>query len=461
MSRKKLIVGKIVGVLCCLLISIACFGESVKQFRDGDVVCFLGDSITHNGRCQYYIFEYYVSRYPGRKMTFYNCGISGDTATRALSRLDWDLLDKKPNKTTIMLGMNDVGRGYYGKKKPDEKNLKMRASRISQYKKSMEKIADKLKKNNIEIIYLTPSPYDQTAKIKMQNLFGVNGALGECAEFCREEEKRNKSWLVDFYKPMTELNQKQQKVNPEFTLIGRDRVHPGKTGHFVMAYLFLKAQKVPGVVSSVKLEYKNGTLITEDNCRITNIKKEKKCLAFDCLEKSLPMPVSMGYKGADKLVPVTKDLNNETISVTGLLEGNYELLIDGKKFIKADAKVWEGGVNIATLPTPMQVQAAKVHNLVIEKQKLEARIRYLRKLEIIMKSRKVDYKNPEDRENFFEKFLEDMKGKKYARYYNNVVKSYRENKPKEKELLNKIKKLNNDIYKEAQPQLHHFELKSI
>lgn len=461
MRKKRMLTGKIIGALCGFLASIVCFAGSAKEFQNGDVVCFLGDSITHGGRYPFYILEYYVSRYPERKLTFHNCGISGDTATGALKRLDWDLLDRKPNKATIMLGMNDVGRSLYGKEKPDEKNLKMRADRIKRHKESMKKITDELKKNNIEIIYITPSPYDQTAEIEMNNLFGVNDALGECAEFCREEAKKNKSGLVDFNKPMTELNQKQQKKDPKFTLIGRDRVHPGGTGHFVMAYLFLKDQGVSGVVSSVKLDYKNGKLISEENCKVSNIKKEKKSLIFDCLEKALPMPFSNEYKEADKLVPLTKDLNNEMIAVAGLPDGSYELLIDGKKIIKADAKAWSDGVNIATLPTPMQAQAAKIHNLVMQKYGIERAIRSLRKLEITMRNKKVEIDKLEAREKFFEKFLKDMEGKKYARYYNNIVKSYRKNKPKEKELLDKAKKLNDDIYKEARPQIHHYEIKAL
>jgi endoglucanase len=452
---------KILGAFFCVLASIVCYAGSAKEFQDGDVVCFLGDSITHGGRYHSYIWEYYVSRYPDRKMTFYNCGISGDTAYGSLIRLDWDLLNRKPKKTTIMLGMNDVGRSLYGKENPDEKNLKDRKARIERHKESMKKITDELKKNNIEIIYITPSPYDQTSKIEKENLFGVNDALAECGEFCREQAKENKAGLVDFNKPMTELNIENQKSDPKFTLIGRDRVHPGATGHFVMAYLFLKSQGVSGIVSSAKLDYKAGKVISENNCKISNLKKDNKSLKFDCLEKSLPMATSREYKEADKFVALTEDLNNETLAVEGLPDGEFELLIDGKKVQKADAKAWAKGINLATLPTPMQAQAAKVHNLIMQKSGAERTIRSLVKLEIIMRRKKVDLGNLDAREKFFEKFLEDVKGKPYEKYYKNVIKSYKVNKPKENELLDKIKKLNLEIYKEAKPKPHHYEIKAL
>jgi endoglucanase len=452
--------GKVLAALFAF-VSISVFAGNAKEFQDGDVVCFLGDSITHGGRYPFCILECYATRYPDRKLIFHNCGISGDTATGALKRLDWDLLDRKPNKTAIMLGMNDVGRSLYGNDKPNAQRLKMRKDRIEAYKASMEKLAEILKKNNIEIIYITPSPYDQTAEIEKKNLFGVNDALGECAEFCRVEAEKNKAGLVDFHKPMTELNLKHQGNDPKYTLIGKDRVHPGGLGHFVMAYFFLKDQGVPGIVSSVSLDYKDARLLAEKNCKVSKLVKKGNAISFDCLERSLPIPVSQYYQEADKLVPLTKDLNNEMIVVADLPNGSYELSIDGKKILKADAKNWGEGVNIATLPTPMQEQAAKVHELVMEKYKVERVLRGLSKLEIRMRSDKVDIGDCEARKKFFKEFLKKIEGRNYCAYYNKLIESYKKDKPQENTFKDKIKKLNADIYKEAAPRLHHYELKAL
>lgn len=461
MRKRRLLIKLIIGTFYCFITLIACLGVSTKQFQDGDVVCFLGDSITHGGRYPFYILEYYATRYPNRKLLFHNCGISGDSAIGALRRLDWDLLNRKPNKTTIMLGMNDVNRGLYGKKNPDKKNLFMRTKAIRLHKKNMVKITDELKKKNIEIIYITPSPYDQTSAIKRENLYGVNEALLECTKFCRDLAVKNNAGLVDFHTAMTELNLVHQKTNPNFTLIGRDRVHPGKTGHFVMAYLFLKAQSVSSVVSSLKLDYKDGKLLSEKNCKVTNIRKEKKSITFDSLENSLPMSISVGYQGADKLVPVTKDLNNEIIAVVGLSDGNYELLIGGKTVIKANAKTWGRGVNIAPLPTPMHKQATAVHKLVMQKYYSEVILRGLKKIEVNMKRKKINIDSPKARAKYLAELQEKLKGSKYYIYYNRLIKSYKKNKPKENELLEKIEKINKEIYQRAKPRRHHYEIKAL
>ena len=61
---------------------------------------------------------------------------------------------------------------------------------------------------------------------------------------------------IDFNTPMDALNQKQQMVDPAFSIIGNDRVHPGAAGHMVMTYLFLKAQSLEGAVAHVEVDVK-------------------------------------------------------------------------------------------------------------------------------------------------------------------------------------------------------------
>ena len=446
-------------LLASLFSFFICFAGNAKEFQDGDIICFFGDSITHGGTYHAYILEFYATRYPERKLIFHNCGIGGDTASGALKRLDWDLLNLKPSKTIVMFGMNDVGVSFYGKENPDEKNLKRRKLFLQRYKESMGKISDVLKKNNIEIIYITPTPYDQTVKVERKSFFGANDALGICAEFCRKQAAENNAGLVDFYKPMTDMNLKKQKEAPSFSLIGKDRVHPHSTGHYVMAYLFLKSQGVSDLVSAVSFDFKSGKLLFEKNCKVSEINFGKKTLSFDCLEKALPLPVFREYMEADKLIPVTKELNNEVISVSGLPEGNYELLIDGKKILKASSEAWAKGVNIAVLSTPQQIQAVKIHKLVMKRYRAQTVLRGLVMMEIKMRRKNVDINNPKAREMYLKDFLESIKDHPKIRYYTSLVKSYRKYKPQEKKMLEKITKLNKDIYRENKPQKHHYKLK--
>ena len=66
-----------------------------------------------------------------------------------------------------------------------------------------------------------------------------------------------------------------RKKNPQYTLIGADRVHPKGPGHTMMAWLFLKAQGAPALVSDLKIDAKNVTVIKCENASVSNLQKEK------------------------------------------------------------------------------------------------------------------------------------------------------------------------------------------
>ena len=97
------------GLIGALLICSA----RAELFKDGETVCFFGDSITHGGRFHSYIYDYYLTRFPDRTVRFVNAGVSGDSAGGAQGRLADDVAANKPAAVVVMFGMNDVGRGNY------------------------------------------------------------------------------------------------------------------------------------------------------------------------------------------------------------------------------------------------------------------------------------------------------------------------------------------------------------
>ena len=50
--------------------------QAVPQFKDGDRVCFIGDSITHGGSYHSNVYLYYLTRFPDREFRVWNKGIS-------------------------------------------------------------------------------------------------------------------------------------------------------------------------------------------------------------------------------------------------------------------------------------------------------------------------------------------------------------------------------------------------
>ena len=141
-----------------------------EVFKDGETVCFLGDSITAGGRTQTIIADYYLTRFPERTIHFLNAGRSGDSAGGALGRLKEDVIDKKPTSVSIMLGMNDVGRGYYVES-PTELQLKSQKKALEDYQANMENVVARVRADAGEpkLLFITPSPFDQTVVLEKSN----------------------------------------------------------------------------------------------------------------------------------------------------------------------------------------------------------------------------------------------------------------------------------------------------
>ena len=344
-----------------------CAAPGGGLFKDGETVCFLGDSITAGGRTQTVLADYYLTRFPARTIRFVNAGRSGDSAGGALGRLQDDVIAKKPTSVTIMLGMNDVGRGSYVAK-PDAGKLRQQQQSLNGYKANMEKVVARIRAEAGEpkLVFITPSPFDQTVVLeKDNNQPGCNDGLGRCAEFVRALAATNHGTVVDFHAPMTALNLEQQQKDPKWTIIGADRVHPGAPGHLMMAWLFLKAQGAPAVVSRVTVDAAAGRVAENVNAEVTKFGKQDGGVTFTVLEKALPFPVDPAAKAALELLPIEKDLNQQLLAVSGLADGSYEVRIDGAAVGRHTAGELAHGINLAfneATPQCKQAQIVAHHN---------------------------------------------------------------------------------------------------
>jgi hypothetical protein len=157
---------------------------------------------------------------------------------------------------TVRFGMNDVNRGAYVAN-PDDKKQAAQQQALEAYKANMAKVVARIRTEAGEpkLLFITPSPFDQTVVLEKQNNQpGCNDGLGRCAEIVRELAAKNNGAVVDFHAPLTALNLKQQQRDPKWTIVGGDRVHPGAPGHLMMAWLFLKTQGAPSIVSKIAVD---------------------------------------------------------------------------------------------------------------------------------------------------------------------------------------------------------------
>lgn len=454
----------LVTIFCAALLALPARATdpSPGLFRDQERWAVVGDSITQGGTYYAWVYLYYATRFPALTLDAYNCGISGDNASGTLRRYDWDIRPHRASVATIMLGMNDVIRSYYGEDNPSQARLAQRAAALSAYRDNMTKLAQRLKADGARLIFVTPSPFDETADLPANRQTGVNGALAQCAAIMRELAASAGGSVIDLHGPMTELNLRLQKDDPKATIVGRDRIHPQVPGHFVMAYFFLKGQGAPSLVSHVDIDGAALRVRKAENATVTNLDNKNGALEFTSLEKSLPYPIASDVAPALAWIPFHQDFNQEILRVTGLSAGAHTLLIDGESVGTFDAAEFAAGINLATLAaTPQSRQSAAVLDLVRQWQKtIASHHRGIAQVEHSMLKNvprpvTLDAARPQ-----LEERLEKLNGGKASsnNYYRKVITNYLAVKPLEAQTRTEIPALAERIRKASQPVPHTYRI---
>lgn len=345
-----------------MVFALSAVAETSPAFVSGDRWAVLGDSITHTGSYHREIELFYLTRSPETLRDVINCGAAGDTSVAALRRLDWDCLAARPTVVSVMLGMNDVPRDLYAPKKTGPKVEEKRAERAAAFEKSLREITRRLLASRARVILIQPSIFDDTAKLEKANLPGLGPALEEYAKKVREIAAEFRVATVDFSGPMTLINREQQLRDPSFSITGPDRIHPGKPGHLVMTYLFLKAQEAPGLVSSIAIDAATGRAGALENATLSDLVVSPGKVSFTATEAALPFPVEAAAAPGLSLVPFTTSFNRQLLRISGLAPGNYRLAIDDQPVRDFTAQALAAGVNLAeekTTPQMLQAQAVR------------------------------------------------------------------------------------------------------
>ncbi len=448
-----------VALLGCTLTLAA--ERSPQPFQKGDTVCFIGDSITHGGKYQAFVYLFYATRFPEREIKMYNAGISGDSAGGACRRFEWDIMPHRPTAATVLLGMNDVGRTLYGRDRTDAKAKQAQQKAIQGYARNMTQLAEKLKQAHVRTTFLTPTIYEQNADTGTENLYGCNEGLENCGREATQIAQQSGFPTVDMHAAMNAINDREQRRDPKFTLVGRDRVHPGDVGHFVMAYILLKAQHVPKYVAKMHVAADAHAVREAANCRITNLQADRDRVTFECLEAALPCPVAKSAADALRLVPFTEELNQEVLQVEGLTPRTYTLCIDGRPVGDYDAQALAAGVNLATnAKTPQYQQAEQVAALNATRLSLESgRLRTFAAVRHGTLSRsKIDGNDLAAVKELFTERLEKMKGSPYYGYNKFMYENYLKYKPLEQQTIAEVEQSMPSMYQAARPKPHRFAL---
>lgn len=372
-----------------LVIALFIIAKSFAQpkplpFKDGDRIVFAGNSITEAGFYEMYIWQYYQLHFPGRRITIINGGIGGDVAGQIATRLQDDILARKPTVVVVTFGMNDSHYFEYFNT-PEEQ---VRKEAVATAQASYLEIEKKLKSlPGIGKIIMTSSPYDETVTGPKNNFHGKYKTMLSIAAFQQEAAIKNRWAFVDLVRPMTAINNREQQKDTNYTLTGPDRIHPGNAGHLAMAWLFLKSQGLANsVVADVTINAATGKLVKASNSSVTNIRSLAGKISFDYLARSLPFPADtiarvwenpQRQSDALKVIPFTDEFNKEMLVVSNLKSvGQYRLSIDGETIGEWTAAEFAKGINLALQSnTPQYKQALQIADLNLQYRELEQKLR--------------------------------------------------------------------------------------
>jgi lysophospholipase L1-like esterase len=382
-------------------------------FQKGDRIVFLGDSITEQYQYSTDIELYLTTRFPGGEWTFLNSGIGGDTATGGARRFAKHILAEKPTALTIDFGMNDGG--YGGFNPGPAKN----------YIDRTEDMLKAAKKANVRVALISPNAVEVRAKPQLKTYLETQQKF--YAPLRQLAEKYNVPF-VDQYavtrKVLEKIAADKANVHPF-----PDGVHTNGPGGLLMAHTILVGLKAPALVSDVEIDAAEKKAKPTD-CTIDELSVNSDGISFQRKDRALPLPIQNDWRPILPYVNELKDLNYYGLKVTGLNGGKYALSIDDKKVGEFTVEDLSKGVNLGNLGTgPLFEQGQQVFQMINDKNNLL----HKRFREVVM------FDIPS--------WLADVG-----------------NERREAELnkrMEKIRSMQEAIYKKAGPQAHRFELKAM
>jgi lysophospholipase L1-like esterase len=205
--------------------------------KDGQKIVFMGDSITDGGRLETpgglgwgYVSlftQLATARHPERRITFVNRGISGQNIVDLKQRWDDDVLRKKPDWLTLMIGINDIHQ-FLGEP--------TRAVSPEMYRDTYEFVIQRtMDRLDIPVVLLQPF-YISRKQPAGTFEARVLKVLPQYIKVVEDMAKKYKTRLVLLH----EVFQKHLRYRePKFFC--DEPVHPNLSGHMVIAEELLRA----------------------------------------------------------------------------------------------------------------------------------------------------------------------------------------------------------------------------
>jgi lysophospholipase L1-like esterase len=361
-------------VMSIIFSVISAWGQEF-YLHNGDRVTFYGDSITAQRFYTQDIEAFVDTRYPTLNVSFHNAGVPGDRvsggyAGDAATRVARDVAPFKPTVLTVMLGMNEGG---YTAFNPDV--LTPFLSGYAELLKLLRQAAQ-----GARITLLENTSYDEVTH--GTEFAGYMETTERIAESTRSLAAREKVDVIDTNTPVKQLLLAAAATEQKLaSLLIRDRIHPEDAAHWMIAATVMKAWHVNPIVSEVELNAGTASIISAQRTSVIGLTSGVTGLKWEQKDEALPLPLDLNDSLMQMVLRLTDlaSLDQQTLRVTGLKPGKYNLLIDQRKIPGPfSSEQLSAGINLALMPTPMVSQAREVSGTLDNRSKLEQADFFLR-----------------------------------------------------------------------------------
>ncbi len=314
-------------------------------------VAIIGDSNTRSGQVQGWLDVYLTTRYPDMIIELENKGIGGDTAEGAYERLDWDILPYEPDVAIVTFGGNGI-RTSVGTLNGVTPSPVVVSQKIAWYKEYMTKLTEDLASRGIEVIIASPAVYDEWLDMQSDNYKNTQETFGLLTEWMKEYSQSKGFEFVDAYSQLLKITRDYRLATGDTSkaLMNDDRVHLNMKGAFVRAYAYIiESRWASDNVATVSIDTGKDTIGT-NNADATLKIAYSNYVNLEYSPLSLPMPNNEHYQSVKAYNAIPLDeYNDEIIKVTGLDDGEYDIMFDGVVIATVTASELADGVNIALL----------------------------------------------------------------------------------------------------------------
>jgi hypothetical protein len=333
--------------------------------KKGDRLAICGDSITEQKMYSRVMETYLTACAPELAVSVRQYGWGGETAPGFLKRMTNDCLRFKPTIATTCYGMND--HGY----RPYEESIG------EKYRVNQTAIVKAFKAHGARVVLGSPGCVGLNKNWDAASVESKNLNLCTLRNLDIEIAQKAGVAFADVFWPMlTAGYAAQQKHGADYAIAGKDGVHPGWAGSFVMAYAFLKAFGLDGEIGRITYDADGGQATASKGHEVVDVKdgavqiKSRRypfCATGDVSKDTT-------IRSAMSLVPFNQELNRFTLVMKNGRAAKYRVTW-GEESKSYTAGQLATGVNLADdfVTNPFSTAFDKVDKAVAAKQDYETR----------------------------------------------------------------------------------------